>query len=182
MLSQSIRAWHDRLTQYQQITQEQRQIQYTACIIILYKRFLGNPIHFSLVVFDLHIEQIDEWLSNYRKICVIILGVWHLCDRIIVTLAMILVITVSLHRTLVKVSTRLRFDAKNPESLRNSRQMMDIGRECKKQRKKIAWFVIIVPTRSRESVNRSHFREILTTDTVKIRKAAAVSFENQVWL
>ena len=149
-----------RLTQNQQITQEQRQIQYTACIIILYKRFLGNPIHLSLVVFDLHVEQIDEWLSNYRNfdatICGIILGVWHLCDRIIVTLAMILVITVSLHRTLVKVSTRLRFDAKNPESLRNSRQMMDIGRECKKQRKKIAWFVIIAPTRSRESVDRSH--------------------------
>ena len=50
----------------------------------------------------------------------------------------------------------LRFDAKNPESLRNSRQMMDIGRECKKQHKKIAWFVIIAPTRSRESVDRSH--------------------------
>ena len=159
MLSQSIRARHDRLTQNQQITQGQRQVQYPACInciIILYKRFLGNPIHFSLVVFDLHVEQIDVWLSNYRKICEIILGVWHLCDRIIVTLAMILVITVSLHRTLVKVSTRLRFDAKNPESLRNSRQMMDIGRECKKQHKKIAWFVIIAPTKSRESVDRSH--------------------------
>ena len=162
MLSQSIRARHKsihRLTQNQQITQGQRQVQYPACInciIILYKRFLGNPIHFSLVVFDLHVEQIDVWLSNYRKICEIILGVWHLCDRIIVTLAMILVITVSLHRTLVKVSTRLRFDAKNPESLRNSRQMMDIGRECKKQHKKIAWFVIIAPTKSRESVDRSH--------------------------
>ena len=141
MLSQSIRAWHDRLTQNQQITQGQRQVQYPACIIILYKRFLGNPIHFSLVVFDLHVEQIDVWLSNYRNfdatICVIILWVWHLCDRIIVTLAMILVITVSLHRTLVKVSTRLRFDAKNPESLRNSRQMMDIGRECKNNTKRL---------------------------------------------
>ena len=60
-----------RLTQNQQITQEQRQIQYTACIIILHKRFLGNPIHFSLVVCWLAhwadrwmIEQLQENLCN----------------------------------------------------------------------------------------------------------------------